>query len=323
MAAQIRDALGQVQAPNPEVTNVATAATSISADQVAPSTASKLGATQGPSPKTEPRTWTVDPWHGGDHLTISSALAAAQPGDRIVVRPGLYREGLVIEKPVQIIGDGPAAEVVVAATGQDAILFKAAVGRVANLTLHQLGGGEWDGVDITQGRLELEDCDISSEGRVGAGIHGGADPRIRRCRVQNCKIAGVYVYDRGRGTLEDNEIFGNGFSGVGIATGGHPTLRKNTIRDNKQIGVHVYEQGRGTLEDNEIVGNGIVGVQITTGGDPTLRENRITKNSDKAIRVLQSGGGTFEDNDLRGNTRGAWDISRDSASKVKRARNKE
>ena len=31
------------------------------------------------------------------------------------------------------------------------------MGRVANLTLRQMGSGQWDGVDISQGRLDLED----------------------------------------------------------------------------------------------------------------------------------------------------------------------
>ena len=45
----------------------------------------------------------------------------------------------------------------------DAIRFKANIGRISNLTLRQVGGeGIWYGIDITQGRLELEGCDISS-----------------------------------------------------------------------------------------------------------------------------------------------------------------
>jgi hypothetical protein len=35
---------------------------------------------------------------------------AARPGDRILVRPGLYQEGLMIDKPLEIIGEGPVQE---------------------------------------------------------------------------------------------------------------------------------------------------------------------------------------------------------------------
>ena len=41
----------------------------------------------------------------GDHITIAEAIQAANPGDRILVRPGLYQEGLVLDKPLEIIGE--------------------------------------------------------------------------------------------------------------------------------------------------------------------------------------------------------------------------
>ena len=45
----------------------------------------------------------------GPVTTIAAAVAQAQPGDRIVVRPGIYREPtIVIDKPLTIVGDGEA-----------------------------------------------------------------------------------------------------------------------------------------------------------------------------------------------------------------------
>ena len=52
--------------------------------------------------KTEPPTHVVDASPGrGDFATVSAAIAAAKPGDRILVRPGLYEEGLVVDKPLE------------------------------------------------------------------------------------------------------------------------------------------------------------------------------------------------------------------------------
>ena len=124
--------------------------------------------------------------------------------------------------------------IVAQATGKDALLFKTTMGRVVNLTLRQMGGGQWYGVDIVQGRLELEGCDITSQSLSCVAIHGGADPLLRRNRIHDGKEAGVYVFENGQGTLEDNDIFGNALSGVQIATGGNPTLRRNRIHDGKR-----------------------------------------------------------------------------------------
>ena len=121
-------------------------------------------APSGPSPKTEPPTHVVDALHrGGDFSTITAAVEAARPGDRILVRPGLYREGLVIDKTLEIIGEGKRDDVVIEAKGKNVLMFQTTMGRVANLTMRQMGGGKWYAVDITQGRLDLEDCDITSK----------------------------------------------------------------------------------------------------------------------------------------------------------------
>jgi len=77
------------------------------------------------------------------------------------------------------------------------------------------------------------------------------------------------------------------------------------------------------LEDNDIFGNTLSGVEIRKGGNPTLRGNRINNNDYWAVWVHDGGGGTIEDNDLSGNALGAWDVSDDSESNLRRARNKE
>ena len=266
----------------------------------------------GVAAKTEPPTHVVDPYERGDFSTLRAAVKAAQPGDRILVRPGLYQGGLVIAKPLEIIGDGPVADIEIQGRGADAIRFKANIGRISNLTLRQVGGeGIWYGIDITQGRLELEGCDISSENSMCVGIRGGADPRLRRNRIHGGRSAGVYIDDDALGTLEDNEITGNDAQGVVIEDGGNPTLRRNQIRDNKLAAVYVGDGGSGTLEDNEITGNSAQGVAIMSGGDPTLRRNQIRDNK-LGVYVGDGGSGTLEDNEITGNsTRGVLIVSGD------------
>ncbi len=274
--------------------------------------------------KTEPPTHVVDVFPGqADFATVSAAIEAAEPGDRILVRPGLYDEALAIDKPLEILGDGPVADIVIQARDNSALRFGANIGRVANLTLRQAGGERGFGVDITQGRLELEGCDISSQSLSGVMIRAGADPRLRRNKIHDSKQSGVFVYDSGLGTLEDNDITGNGLSGVSIKTGGDPTLRRNHIHDNKGGGVYVYESGLGTLEDNDITGNGLTGVEIKTGGNSTLRGNRINRNRYQAVYIHNRGRGVVVDNDLTGNKGGAWDITWSCKANVTRERNKE
>ncbi len=99
-----------------------------------------------------------------------------------------------MDKPLEILGDGPVSEIEIRARDTSALTFQASIGRIANLTLRQAGGkGTFYGVDITQGRLDLEGCDISSQSLSCVAIHDGADPRLRRNKIHDGKQAGVYV----------------------------------------------------------------------------------------------------------------------------------
>jgi F-box protein 11 len=301
LARQIRDALPRIQTAKTPAAAPARASAETQPSKP-PAKESSEQAAQRPSAKNEPPTCTVNQMpHRGDFTTISEAIEKSDPGTKIIVQPGFYQEGLVINKPLEIIGEGAPGEVVVQASNKNVLKFQTTMGRVINLTLRQIGGGEWFGVDIAQGRLELEDCDITSQSLACVGIHNGADPRLRRNRIHDGKTCGVQVYENGLATLEDNDIFGNTMAGVQITSGGNPTLRRNRIHDGKGSGLNINENGLGMLEDNDIFGNTLAGVQIGLGGNPTLRRNRIHDSKQAGVFVYKDGLGTLEDNDIFGN----------------------
>lgn len=213
------------------------------------------------NPRTSPasasgrfRVWVVDQMHRGDHLTIADAVAAASPGDRILVRPGVYDEALTLDKPLDLIGEGEPGDVLIQAGEASAIHFNCARGLVKNLTIRQSQGGEW-ALFIARGRLDLEDCDISSAGNGAVLIAGSAHPRLRRNRIHDNAGNGVYITRNAQGLLEDNEIFNHSNPAVGIDNGASPTLRKNRIHDNESNGIWITGGGGGTFEHNTLYAN--------------------------------------------------------------------
>jgi parallel beta-helix repeat protein len=271
--------------------------------------------------KTEPPTHVVDFYERGDFATVGAAVAAAQPGDRIRVRPGLYHEELVIDKPLEILGDGPVNDIVIEADGTYALLFRASIGRVANLTLRQAGDtGKWGCVEIAQGRLELDGCDISSLTSTCVAIRNAAYPRLSRNTIHDGKRFGILVADEGLGTLEDNDIFANALGGVIIRDGSNPTLRRNTIHDGKEGGVLVAAGGLGTLEDNDIFANAPTCVAIRNAAYPRLSRNTIHDGKRFGILVADEGLGTLEDNDIFANNSVGVEIRRGGSPTLHRNR---
>ena len=236
----------------------------------------------------------VDPMGRDDYVTISEAIRGPGTGDRILVHPGLYEEELVIDRPLEIVGQGNPGDLVIQAIWSNAILFRAGMGRVANLTLRQLGNGAWFCVKAVRGNLILEDCDITSVSLACVAISMGADPELKGNRIHGGKESGVIVYGHGRGALEDNDIFDNGLSGVEITSGGAPILRANRIYENHEGGVYVYNDGQGTLEDNEIYRNRRASMRVGNTGNPLSRNNQINKNAIVAAATPLKGGGRLE-----------------------------
>jgi parallel beta-helix repeat protein len=321
LAERMRESLGRARQPqrDPDADSTASSSRAPAGQGEASDSAGK----QASGHRNEPRILVVDQWGNGDHTTIGEAITNALPGMRIVVRPGLYEEGLTIDKPLEILGQGPVQDVIVRAKDSDAVLFTANIGRVSNLTLQQAGGGSFFAVDIAQGRLELEECDITSASLAVVGVHDGADPRVRRNVIHDSHQGGILVYTQGLGTFEENDISGNALSGIEVREDANPTFRRNRIHDGRETGIFVQMRGLGRFEDNEIYANANAGITVREGGNPTVRGNRINRNGYEAIWVDAGGRGTFEGNDLTDNTRGAWDIAEDCVDQVVRRDNQE
>jgi F-box protein 11 len=237
--------------------------------------------------------------------TIGEALQRARTGGRILVRPGTYKESLVLDRKVEIIGDGPAADIVIESPDSNCVKMQADMARVRNLTLRGAAGRssrERYAVLIQHGQLILEDCRITSDSLACVAVQGSTtSPIIRRCKIFGGKSAGVLVCDRGEAVFEDCDIFENALSGVEVRAGGNPVLRNCRVYGGHHAGVLVHDSGKATLEDCEIHTNKLSNVEIRTGGNPTLRRCKLFGGQYPGVRVHDNGLGQLEDCDIYDN----------------------
>src|SRR5262249_19474189 len=241
------------------------------------------------------KTLIVSPSGAADYSSIEAAGRAAAPGSRILVRPGRYSEGIVLNKELEIVGDGPVQDIVVESHDFHCVSMQTDRALVRGLTLRSLGackGNQRCAIDVPRGRLTIEDCDLTSDTLAGISIHGPAtEPTVRRCRIHSGGTSGVVVWDKGRGTIEDCEIFGNALTGVLIRTAGNPVVRSCRIRDGKMFGVMVEERGAGTIEECDISGNVVAGVQCLSGGNAVIRKSKIRDGKKAGILAVMDGAG--------------------------------
>ncbi|NBT26511.1 MAG: protein kinase, partial [Actinobacteria bacterium] len=106
----------------------------------------------------------IDQSGSGDFVTIGEAIrTSVVPGTLITVKPGIYREALVIDRDVEIVGEGDRARIVVEATDAHAVTVTADRAVVRNLTVRAVGAEVDSGaVWVAQGRTVIEGCDLTS-----------------------------------------------------------------------------------------------------------------------------------------------------------------
>ncbi|MCP2730310.1 right-handed parallel beta-helix repeat-containing protein, partial [Limnofasciculus baicalensis] len=260
-----------------------------------------------------------------DYRNIKDAIANAEPGARILVRPGFYRESISIHKPVEIIGDGERDDIIIESKFRPCIAMGAEKGVVKNITLRHYSWSQLQKADligsligeflfkpfaiaIPQGQLILENCIIHSTGIASIYIRTAAtSPQIRNCQINPGSKYGILVTHNGNGIIEDCDIIGH-YIGVEILKGSHPILRRCKIREMKHDGISIAPHSLATIEDCHIFGNGGTGIRIKNNGNATIRRCNINRNQEYGIYVESNGAGPIEQCNLTGNSGDAWYI---------------
>ena len=249
----------------------------------------------------EVETLIVDPWPDrGDYMTVVDALRAARPGARILVRPHVYEGGVVVDKQVEIIGDGPPEEIVIEAEVGHAMIVSASIARISGLTIRRgAGPGRGTALWIVDGRAEIADCLITNRGFVAVAIaYAGSAPVLRRCHVMDSPATGIVVHDGARPTIEECEVAGNMLQGVEVLRGAEVSIWRSTLHRNQYCGAVFYDGGRGLLSDCVISENRSDGVTVQTDGAPVLRGCSLIGNGRHGVRIKDDAGVTTVENTL-------------------------
>ena len=238
----------------------------------------------------------------GDFLTLTDAIRRVPAGAGLVVRPGIYDEGVVLDKSLEIVGDGPLEEIVVRATASSCIVMRADTATIRHLTLRgQAGGagGDFFAVDIPHGRLLLDDCDISSDSLACVAIHNPtAAPIIRACRIHHGADSGVFAFDGARGVIETCDVSAHANIGIAITGGATTGVRDSRIHHGADAGVVVWERAANVIEGCDIYANRRTNVGASDAGTTTLRRCRIHDGENTGVFIHRDGRATFEECDI-------------------------
>jgi parallel beta-helix repeat protein len=278
--------------------------------------------------RASPRELVVDPAEDGAFREIDDAVAVAEDGDTIRVRPGTYGTPVVVDRAVTILGDGPREAIVLEPAGAECLGFAASGARVRGLTLRPAraanDGAVWSAVAVHDVEATLEDCHLTTH--LGATVWvGGPSSRavLTGCTLVDGAQNAVYVGEEGRAELIACRVSGHRWPLAAAGPHASLTLRRSEVVDNLGHGAAATERALLVVEGCTVARNAHDGVLL--GGaapasrvvDSTIEENgdagvfigatrgRVSGNSiqrnDVGIAVVDAAAPTVRDNHLADN----------------------
>ncbi|MEZ0345207.1 MAG: NosD domain-containing protein [Infirmifilum sp.] len=126
-----------------------------------------------------------------DYPTIQKAVDAAAPGDTVYVKAGRYRENIVINKPIRLVGENPATTIIDGGGAGTVLTIKSSNLHITGFTI-QNGRSAW-----------VEE--------LGAGI---LITNAKNCNISGNNIAnnddGIYLYGSSSNSIYHNNFVDNG-----------------------------------------------------------------------------------------------------------------
>ncbi len=250
-------------------------------------------------------TWTVQPG-----ASIQSAITGAAPGDTIEIARGLYREHLLIDRPLTLRGiDRPTLSGMLRG---DTIRVTATDVTLENLIVRDSGsdlGAQNAGIYLQPGahRARVRGCDLTYN-LFGLWIEKADDVRIEHNRITGkrdflspLRGNGIQLYNSQRA-----QIIGNDISfvrdAIYVDVSHHAVFRGNRLHHSR-YGTHYMNSYHNLWEDNDSFMNR-GGLALMEVRDQIVRNNRAWANSDHGIMLRTIQDLVVEGNVVAGNARG-------------------
>jgi len=242
----------------------------------------------------------------GDVTTVGDAVAIADDGDTIVIRPGTYVESVLVTEAITIRGEGDRDSIVIE-QGQDAdtVEFAFEGGQVdlpysllldrADATVAGLSLVSADGVAlmVAGGSPLIEDVRI--EGGSGSGKHGLLISDASEAEVRRIAHAGWLTVQGGSTpVIEASDLTDTCLQVLQQATAG--AYVGNTISGCPGWGWAIDISGSTPLFEGNTIGIGGIDIYGTGDTHPVIRDNDFEDNGSRSIDVGEDATATIEGN---------------------------
>lgn len=222
--------------------------------------------------------------------TISEGLKHAGKKDEVHVRPGNYKENIIIKEDVRVFGSDEDDVIITAKDSDVPVVFMKDGSRISKVTVRK---GR-NGIEVLKNaEASIIDCIIKDNRRDGI--------RIRKHNKVN-KDEAV--------SIDSTVVKDNGKTGIYSETH-RVVVTESEIRDNGSDGI-IFSQGTSAwLSGNKVSGNRGSGMKLyLDGSDIWTKSNTFSHNKREGIEVNANGNGRIDIKKSKVHSNGRYGIAR-------------
>lgn len=218
--------------------------------------------------------------------SITALIDRAEPGDTVHIGPGVYREQLVITKPVTLIGEG--RPVIDAGQAGDVVVIAAEGVTLRGFVIQGSGRGvvaEPAGIRVTGARATIQDNQVrdslygivlqETDGHTVRGNHVESVLEFDQERRGNA----IYLHNSHDNLIEDNTI-SNSKDGILLLFADRNTIRQNVVTS-VRYGIHFMYANDNHMSENNFSHN-VNGGVLMYSERTSFRNNEFSYNKSMA-----------------------------------------
>lgn len=219
-----------------------------------------------PANPTGGRTLIVDATDPVCYPRPSAALLAADTGDQVFVRPGVYEDKIfAVGGPVRLIGAGrDVVEIFGRRTGP-LYLQRVPTGVISGITFRYVGSDQHSAMNVLDSACTISGCRMTDAVLSGIVVYGPeCRPTLMDNEVCRNRESGIFVFAGAKPYVTRNACFANHHFGIAVRDPDtKPDLVRNVCRKNRLSGILLFHHAEALILDNVCRDNDHWGVVLT------------------------------------------------------------
>lgn len=212
-----------------------------------------------------------------NYKTIQDAVNNAAIGDNIIVNEGIYRENIVITKPVTIKSRKGQDFTTVSAAVSSEPVFK--VSNVDNfeITGFTATGSNKSGIYINHSNHGTLSDNKTEKNGNGIALYDSSNNRLIGNSAVSNQSYGIYIEASHRNALEQNIASLNRDNGIFLSSSNYNQVTGNNAINNTWNGILLWDSSYNTISENKVWRNRF-GIVISEGSNNALSNNSTWSN---------------------------------------------